>query len=412
MKALFYLHVIPLLIVCGCAKAADSVAFTDGNDIKTVSSGNAEFAFDVYNKLRNDPNATAPKENLFFSPYSLSTALAMTYAGARGETQKQMEITLHLPFTNKRLHSAAGALQQQLIQKDKSRGYQILLANTLWGQKGEPILKEFLDLTNTYYGADFTLLDFVNETEKSRQTINLWVEEKTSNKIKDLIPPGGVDGETVLVLTNAVYFKGEWSFKFKKSDTRQEDFNVSAKEKVKVDMMHIEEEFKYYEDEKLQAIELPYKGNEISMLVLLPSSIEGIGEVENTLTSESLNTLLAKMVKTEVDAYLPRFKIVWGTFSLNKTLIDLGMTDAFEYGKADFSGIRIDRRIWISNVFHQAFIEVNEQGTEAAAATAAVITKSIDITPVFFADHPFVFIIRDNHSGSILFMGRLINPSE
>jgi serpin B len=336
----------------------------------------------------------------------------MTYAGARGDTEKQMAAALHFTLPQQHLHPAFGVLQKQLIQDENSQGYQLLLANALWPQKDEPILKEFLDLNKHYYGAGITLLDFANETEKSRQIINSWVEEKTKDKIKELIPRDGLGPETVLVLTNAAYFKGEWKIKFKKSDTKREDFAISAKDKVMVDMMHLKENFKYYEDANVQALELPYKGNEVSMLVILPRNIEGIKEIENSLSADKLNQLSSRMKAIEVEVYLPRFKMTWGTFSLNKAFIALGMSDAFDEKNADFTGMRVKKDIWIKDIFHKAFIEVNEEGTEAAAGTAVVITKSIELTPVFRADHPFIFIIKDNRSGSILFMGRVMNPTE
>lgn len=415
-KIIFVLFWVCCVTSVNCSKTVNPNHIVDDNEIKEAVAGNTDFAFDLYGKLSNDPNATEPRGepngNLFFSPYSLSTALSMTYAGAHGNTEKQMVETLHFTLPNQRLHPAFGTLQKQLVQDDKSRGYQLLLANALWGQKGEPILKEFLDLNKNYYGAGLTLLDFVNETEKSRQTINRWVEEKTKEKIKELIPQGGIIPEVVLVLTNAIYFKGEWQTKFEKKDTEPADFSISGKDKVKVDMMHLKEDFKYYEDEKMQAVELPYKNDELSMLVLLPSDTEGIREIENTLTAKSLNVLLSKMWTTKVDVYFPKFKMTWGTFSLNKALVALGMSDAFDHLKADFTGIKVKRDLWISNVFHQAFIEVNEEGTEAAAGTAVVIVKSIELPVVFCADHPFIFIIKDNRSGSILFMGRVMNPAE
>jgi serpin B len=385
------------------------------NDIKTLVGGNTDFAFAFYGKLKDDPNVTVPKGepngNLFFSPYGISTALAMTYGGARGDTEKQMAEAMHFTLPQQRLHPAFSILQKQLIEDEKSRGYQLLLANALWPQKGEPILKEFLDLNKQYYGAGVTLLDFVNETEKSRQIINSWVEEKTKSKIKGLIPPDGVDRATVLVLTNAVYFKGDWKIKFEKSDNKREDFAVSSRDKVTVDMMHIKEDFKYYEDSNFQAIELPYKSDELSMLVILPRKTEGLREIEDGLTAKYLNTLMTKMQKIKIDVYFPKFKMTWGTFCLNKVFVSLGMYDAFGPG-ADFSGINGMGGIWISDIFHKAFIEVNEEGSEAAAGTAVVIVKSIELPVVFRADHPFIFIIKDNRSGSILFMGRLMNPME
>lgn len=392
--------------VSGCGKA-DSGSFAD-SDIKEAVAENNNFAFDLYGKLKNNDS----NSNLFFSPYSISTALAMTYPGARGETEKQMASALHFTLPSLRLHKTFGELQKQLVQEEKSRGYQLLIANALWGQKGEPFLLEFLNLTQSYYGAGISQLDFVNETEKSRQIINRWVEEKTKEKIKDIIPGDGISPDTELILTNAIYFKGEWKTKFEEKDTEPADFAISEKEKIKVPFMHLKKDFKYYEDEKMQIVELPYKSDELSMLVLLPNETEGIKELENMLAAKSLNTLLSKTDPAEIDVYFPKFKITWGSFSLNKVLIDLGMPDAFDRRKADFSGINGIGGIWISSVFHQACIEVNEEGTEAAAGTGVVMTWGITDIPVFCADHPFIFIIKDNRTGSILFMGRVINPAE
>ena len=405
-KTIFVLFYVCCAAAAHCHGTMDPNHTSDGNDIKAAVAGNTDFAIDLYGRLKGN----APKGNLFFSPYSISNALALAYGGSRGETQKQIATAMHFTLPNERLYPAFGALQKQLIQEDKSRGYRLLVANALWGQKGEPFLKEFLDLTKCYYGAGLNQLDFANETEQSRRTINNWVEEKTNNKIKDLIPPGGVDKQTALVITNAIYFKGEWKTKFSWWKTRRKDFYISSKETVRIPLMHLKEDFKYYEDEKLQALELPYKGDEISMLVILPGETEGIREVEKTLTAESLNVLLSKMWTTEVDVYLPKFKLVWGT-SLKNALIALGMPDAFG-GEADFSGINGIGDLFISNVFHKAFIEVNEKGTEAAAATGVILAKSAHIAHVFRADHPFIFIIKDNRSKSILFMGRVMNPTE
>lgn len=409
MKEIVLIMAWVCCLTSGCKGAVESNHAADGNNIKEAVAGNTDFAFDLYGKLKD----SKPKENLFFSPYSISTALAMTYAGARGDTEKQMVKALNFTLPGESLHNAFGTLQNQLIQEDKSRSYELLTANALWGQKGKPILKEFLDLNKNYYGADFRLLDFRNETEKSRQIINSWIEDKTKEKIEELIPQGGIDQLTVLVLTNAIYFKGEWQIKFEEKDTEQADFLVSDRDNIKVNMMHAKEDFKYYEDEKLQTVELPYKSDELSMVVILPRVIKGIEEIEDELTTEYLGGLLSEMKAMKIDMYLPKFRITWGSFSLNDTLIALGMPDAFDEMKADFSGMNGTGGIWIDNVFHKAFIEVNEEGAEATSATGVVMTRSNHFgTPVFRADHPFIFIIKDNHSGSILFMGRLMNPTE
>jgi serpin B len=408
-----FISVFVIMSNIGVADSTGKVFTAEANDMKAVVAGNTDFTLALYGKLKNDLKVISPQGNLFFSPYSISTCFAMVYAGARGDTQKEMATAFHFTLSDEHLVSTFDALQKQLIQEDKSKGYRILLANALWGRKSETFLKEFLDLTKRL-NADFNQLDFVNEPEKSRRMINSWVEEKTQNKIKDLIPSGGIDSDTALVLTNAVYFKGQWKSQFDKTETQNMEFAISAKDEVKVPMMHQKEDFKYYADNKLQALELPYKSDEISMLVLLPREIDGLTEIEKTLTTKTLGVLLPKMQTTEVDVFFPKFKLTCGVFVLNKALIELGMPDAFDSGRADFSGMNGKRNLWISTVFHKAFVEVNEEGTEAAAATGAemALSGSMDETPVFRADHPFIFIIKDNRSGSILFMGRLMNPAE
>lgn len=380
----------------------------EANDIKTLVSGNSEFAFNLYHKLKGDSNS--PK-NLFFSPFSISTALAMTYGGARGETQKQMAEVLHFNLSNEKLFAAFGDLQKTLIQKDKSIGYQLVLANALWKQQGEAFLKEFLDLNQNYYGAYLKELDFVNETEPSRQTINSWVEEKTNNKIKNFIPPNMINKDTAMVITNAIFFKGEWEKKFNPRFTQKSDFFVSSEKKVKVDMMHLKEGLNVYADNVFKAVELPYKGRQISMLIILPK-IKTISDVEKTFNLENFNNLLSKQIEITptIDLFLPKFKMDQDSFSLNKVLAELGMYNAFKSGKADFSGINAQKDLFISEIFHKAFIEVNEKGTEAAAASGDLIAHDVPI--VFRVDHPFIFLIKDNRTQSILFMGRVVNPNE
>jgi len=399
------------LLFCGCfVMSADclgkdgSHCSADANGISAVVEGNTDFALTLYGKLKDDSAG-----NLFFSPYSISTALAMVYGGANGQTQTQMAETLRFTLPEEQLYPAFGTLQKQLIQEDKSHGRQFLAANALWLQEGAPFLKEFLDSTAPFE-AGCNQLDFAHEAEGSRKTINSWVTEKTKGKITDFLPPGSVGRDTELVITNAIYFEGQWKKKFSWWKTRKRIFFVSADQKVRVPLMHLKEKFKYHGDDNLQALELPYKGGEMSMLVLLPRTTNGLQDMENTLTTELLDTILSKMWMPKVDVYLPRFKITWGTVSLKNTLVALGMSDAFEPEKADFSGITGQKDLWMSDIFHKAFVEVNEKGTEAAAGTGFALVKSALPEPVFRADHPFLFLIRDNHSGSILFIGRVINP--
>ncbi len=376
---------------------------------------NSEFAFELYAKLNDDPSIKAEGGNLFFSPYSISTALAMTWAGARGETEKQMAEVLHFSLPQERLHQALGALEKQLNAAGKKRGYQLSVANALWGQKGCGFLKEFLTLTKKNYGARLKEVDFINPAvrEKARKKINRWVEKKTNKKIKDLIQPGVLNQLTRLVLTNAIYFKGDWAIEFDKKNTSDAPFMISADKKVIVPMMHLKDKFKYAETNDLQILELLYKNKDLSMIVLLPKKADGLVQLEKSLTLKNLNDWLGRLRKQEVPVYLPKFKMTFGPLELKDILKSMGMKDAFSMA-ADFSGMDGTKMLFISNVLHKAFVAVDEKGTEAAAATAVVVTlKEETMAPtVFRADHPFVFLIKDNYSGSILFMGKLVKPAK
>ena len=375
-------------------------------DTRAVVKGNTEFALALYHKLRTQDG------NLFLSPYSISTALAMTYGGARGETAAEMAKPLVFTLDQDHLHPAFAALLAQLNEGGKNRGYQLSVANALWGQKNFGFLPDFLNLTRDRYGADLNEVDFVGATEAARKTINAWVEKETQDKIKDLLQPGVLSVDTRLVLTNAIYFKGFWAAKFKKEHTREEPFKTSADATVKAPLMHHTGDFPYLDGGDFQALELPYKGKDVSMVVLLPKKVGGLAALEAKLTEENLAGWLSKLRKQEVQVALPKFKMT-KEFSLNDVLKAMGMRKAFVPGGADFTGMSgSGKRLFISAVVHKAFVDVNEEGTEAAAATAVVVTTtSARITPIFRADHPFVFLIRDNRSGSVLFLGRLTNPA-
>jgi serpin B len=292
-----------------------------------------------------------------------------------------------------------------------TRPFELHVANALWGQQGYGFLNEFLDVTKANYGAGLREVDFVKAPDDARQTINRWVEERTQDKIKELIQPGILNPMTRLVLTNAIYFKAPWQTPFSPALTKDEEFQVMADRKVKVPMMHHAGGYKYVDGGNFQLLDMPYKGQDQSMVVLLPKTIDGLGELEKTLTAQSLDTLLAKGRQQQVQVTFPKFKFTQ-EFELNKKLAALGMPLAFS-DKADFSGMDGRKDLYISNVIHKAFVDVHEKGTEAAAATAVVVaTKSAPPAPkvVFQVDHPFVFVIRDNRTGSILFLGRVINP--
>lgn len=375
-------------------------------DTKSVVQGNTEFAFDLYAKLKEKEG------NLFFSPYSISTALAMTYAGARGETEKQMADVLHFILKDDSLYSAFSELQKHLNAVQEKGDIELSIANSIWCQKGYTFLKEFLNIINDYYQGRINFVNFITECEDARNRINKWVEQQTNDKIKELIKPGILNPLTRLVLVNAIYFKGKWEREFEKRFTNKMPFWLNSKDTVNCSMMRQQGKFLYRENDSLQILELPYLGNELSMIVLLPKKIDGLQKLEHNLNINNLKNW-TDFSSEDVIVYLPKFKMT-SEFYLGKTLSLMGMTDAFSYKQADFSGIDGTRELFISEVIHKAFVDVNEEGTEAAAATAVVMLKAVSPKKpiVFHADHPFIFLICDNHSGSILFFGRLAEPTK
>jgi serpin B len=373
-----------------------------------TAQGVNRFSLDLYGRLRDKQG------NLFFSPYSISTALAMTYVGARNETAAQMSKTLHFTLEPKKLHPAFRNLM--LLHKGGSKaGYQLNLANALWGQKDFGFLPDFLDATKTNYGAGLHEVDFKNRGEEARRTINAWVEKQTNNKIKDLLQREDIKPDVRLVLTNAIYFKSAWMVPFRKAATYKEPFHLRADRKIPVPMMHQVNYCGYLDGGTFQALSLPYKNDQLSMVVLLPKKVDGLGEFEKGLTAGKLKGLLEKMAGRDVNVTLPKFKITQ-RMQLATTLSAMGMPLPFDKEKADFSGISGSTDpLFIARVIHKAFVDVNEEGTEAAAATAVGIKKDAagekpPQPPVFRADHPFLFLIRDNRSGTILFMGRVVEP--
>jgi serpin B len=371
-------------------------------DVEVIVGGNTAFAFDLYRKLRETEG------NLFFSPYSISTALAMTYAGARGNTERQMAQTLRFSLDQKELHPAFASLERRLEAVLEQWQLQLAVANSLWPQIDHTFLEGFLSLVKENYGVIISPVDY-GQTEVARKEINTWVEKKTEDKIKDLIPPGLIVALTTLVLVNAIYFKGNWASQFDPSLTKGATFWMTPAEEIEVLMMTQQQDFMYAESESLQVLELPYVGGDLSMVLFLPRKVDGLAELEAALTTENLEKWTGDLREKEVLVSMPVFKMS-GMFMLGGTLASMGMTDAFSRN-ADFSGMDGSKSLFISEVIHKAFIDVNEEGTEAAAATAVVMAKSIPLPPpTFRADHPFVFLIRDNHSGSILFLGRVANP--
>ncbi len=373
--------------------------------LDSVVNGNNKLAFDLYARYKSEEG------NVFFSPYSISTALAMTYEGAKGKTADEMLKVLHFPKVAKTRREGFAGLYKEVNSEGKK--YEMNTANALWAQKDFEFLKKYFSLVEKYYNGNVTNLDFVNETEPSRLVINGWVEKETKDKIRDLIPSGSLNEETRLVLTNAIYFKGTWLKQFNKEHTKEKDFVVSSEKTIKAQMMSLTGDgvkFNYAENDTMQMLELPYDGKELSMLVLLPKKPS---DLENMLSSEKLEGWKKGLHEEEVGVYLPKFKFETKYF-MAKTLKKMGMPLAFtDY--ADFSGMTGTKNLKISDVIHQAFVEVNEEGTEAAAATGVIIVRVTAVRPitrkVFNADHPFIFLIQQNCTGNILFMGRVSNPT-
>jgi serpin B len=372
-------------------------------DVQAVVEGNTQFALDLYAALREESG------NLFLSPHSISTALAMSYAGARGETARQMAGVLHFSLEPGRLHPAFAAMLLSDQATREESGYRLDVANAAWGQKGYGFLEDYLALTREYYNAGFREVDFVEGTEQARQIINAWVEDQTEHRIKELLQRPDLDPATVLVLTNAIYFKGSWASRFDEKYTKDGPFWMNEKDNVVVPMMHQVARFPLAALDNLDILELPYQGDRLAMVVLLPKKRDGLTALEKSLSRENLDRWLGLLGPQPVRLSLPRFKLE-RRFELSRTLQAMGMIDAFAAGKADFSGMTGNRELFISLVIHQAEVEVNEEGTEASAATAVVHKRGAPPT-AFVADHPFLFLIRDRQSGSILFMGRVVNPS-
>lgn len=395
-------------------------ATTDTEDASVADATNT-FAVDMYHRLADDADG-----NIFFSPTSIHTALSMTYAGARGETADQMENVLHVPGQG--IHSEYAEFIAKLNDPATVRvaervdgqanwterpAYQLHIANALWPQAGYPLEESYMQLVRRRYEAMLEQLDYA-QPEPARKRINEWVEEKTNDRIRDLIGPGVLDRNTVLVLTNAIYFKSNWSEQFSDHATEEGDFHVSVDDTVTVPLMNQTDTFGYAETDRLQILSMPYEANELDMVVVLPREINGLAEVEHELSAEELDEWLGNLERHEVRVTLPKWEFT-SEFSLADMLSAMGMPAAFT-NDADFSGMTTAEKLFISAVIHKAFVAVDEEGTEAAAATAVVMARTALPTDppepkVFRADRPFLFMIRHRSSGAVLFMGRVTSPA-
>jgi len=381
------------------------------NDLTEVVDGNTDFACDLYRELMSRDG------NIFFSPFSISQALAMTYAGARGNTETQIADTMRFTVGQDRLHPAFNRLDLELQSRGEGakgkdgEGFRLNIANSTWGQDGWTWQQPFLDTLGVQYGAGMRLVDFFTQPEQCRLTINAWVEERTESRIKDLLPEGIITPETVLVLVNAIYFNAAWLEPFEKEDTYQGDFTLLDESTVTVPLMEQTEEHDYMEGDGFKAVEIMYDGEELSMVIILPN-IGRFDEIESSLSAEFIDGIIGDFGNYSVTLTMPKFEYE-SEFGLNGALMDMGMEDAFMPGVADFSGMDGSHLLYITDVVHKAYVGVDEAGTEAAAATGVVIGyTSIPQSATFKADHPFIFLIRDIETGSILFIGRVLNPGD
>lgn len=405
IPAMLLLAAVAIVCIASNATASDTVKPVPLAQKQAVVNGNNAFALALFSKLQAESDG-----NIVLSPYSISAALAMTYAGADGKTAAEMAEVLHFTLPQDQLHSAFAAVAAELRGDPKTQGYQLQIANRLWGQTGQTFLPPFLKITRDDYGAELAQVDFAHNAEAARNTINDWVAKNTEQKIKDLLAPNVLTPATTLVLTNAVYFKSDWMQQFELASTHLTPFLLTREKHVMAPMMRQTAMFAYRVADNVQVLELPYVRRNLSMILLLPQEVEGIADLQKRLSPKTLAAWTSGLHMQSVEVLLPKFKVT-SDFQLDKTLGSLGMPQAFS-GSADFSGMTGTRDIFISAVIHKAFIDVSEQGTEAAAATAAVMARAgrPQEHPVFRADHPFLFLIRDNRSGSILFLGRVLNP--
>ena len=419
---LFILSAITLMAVVACTgpvaaselksnKPRETAPATSPADLTTLAAGNSTFALNLYRLLKQTEG------NIFYSPYSISEALAMTYGGARGETEKQMAAALQFSLSQDKLHPAFNSIDIELAKRGEGakgkdeKGFRLNVVNAIWGQKDFKFTPQYLDLLAQNYGAGMRIVDYRNAAEQSRQTINRWVSDQTEEKIKDLLPQGSITALTRLVLTNAIYFNAAWASRFEKAGTNDGQFRLLNGSKVTVPMMHQTKSFKYAEGTNYKVVELPYDGYQLSMVVLLPD-VDQFPAFEAALNAQQLKDIIGKLQPNMVNLTMPRFRVE-SQFSLKRALADLGMPVAFSDTEADFSGMDGKKDLYISDVVHKSYVLVDEAGTEAAAATAVIMTTTSMPTNIkdVTIDRPFIFLIRDNPTGTILFLGRVMNPA-
>lgn len=420
-KVLSVLMVIVIMSLTACSQPASAGILqsekprvtepqVSQGDLATLVDGNSEFAFDLYQALGDSGG------NLFYSPYSISQALAMTYAGARGDTEKQMADTLNFLLSQgDSLHPAFNGLDIDLSSRGggakgkDEEGFRLNIVNAIWGQEDFKFLSEYLDILAENYGAGLRILDFIKAPEQSRITINEWVSDQTEDRIEDLIPQGAIDALTRLVLTNAIYFNAAWQYPFNEEATSDGLFYLLDGGTITIPMMRLTESLGYTSGDGYQVVELPYDGNELSMVILLPDSGQ-FKDFEESLNYRKVDGIISDVKRSQVSLQMPKFEFE-SEFSLKSALANMGMPIAFS-GDADFSGMTGNKDLFIDEVIHKAFVSVDEAGTEAAAATAVIMKlTAVPAEPITVTvNRPFIFLIRDIETGAILFIGRVLNP--
>jgi serpin B len=377
---------------------------TQAQEEYNISQASGKFALDIYKHFAQENG-----DNIFFSPFSLYIAMGMTYAGAEAKTKSEIAQVFSFPLDDKNLHKQLGNLQKDIIGK-KSKGIEIAIANQLWADKEYKFKCSYMRGVKRAYNAPIQRMAFRSKPNECRLEINSWVEEQTKDRIKDLLPDGSISDMTALVLTNAIYFKGQWDDKFDPDNTVKDIFFFEDGNEIECLMMETQKKYNLYQNREFKMLEMPYKGKEFSMLVILPEERIPLKSIEQSISHENLNHYISLLMESDVRVSVPKFKFS-AEFQLKPTLVKMGMPTPFSNG-ADFTRMSSKPDLKIDEVFHKAFVEVSEEGTEAAAATAVVIVrKSISIPVDFIANRPFMFIIRENATGNILFMGRVTNPN-
>lgn len=383
------------------------------NDIGQQAQSNNDFAVAMYNLIAQEDG------NLFFSPYSITAALGMTAAGAVGSTRQEIIDALKVTLEGNTFDQALNSTDLSLHDhSDNTDGITLRIVNSTWMQTDWKFRIGYLNHLSQYYGAGVNMLDFASDPENCRTIINDWVEDQTNDKILDLLPEGSITNQTALVLTNAIYFLANWLYGFDAEKTSESTFILRDERTIETPMMYFSDPgdkvtMDYARIGKVRAMDFPYKGNRLAMTVLLPDEGE-FDTFESSLTTESINELVEALDAESLFVSLPKFKFTSRSLSLKDKLMALGMKHAFGDDSTDFSGIDGSKSLYVSDVLHKAFISVDEAGTEAAAATAVVITfKSVDPdAPIFTVTRPFIYLIRDKQTGTILFMGRILDPSK